>query len=154
MKTVLRENGLSLFFASLFLSTLVAQSVAGERNHNAELRAHGDPELSWSNYVASSDFWGAVMENWQSEFLQFTLIILATVWLVQRGSTESKKLEEAGLKDEGARGPRRKLYENSLGLAMLLVFFGSLFAQSLTNWTMFNDEQAAHGEAAVSWVGW
>jgi hypothetical protein len=91
------------------------------------------------------------MENWQSEFLQFTLIILATVWLVQRGSTESKQIEDAGPetdKDanvgrhapEGAprwakaRGLRLKLYENSLGIAMLFIFFGALFAQSLTNW--------------------
>ena len=33
------------------------------------------------------------MENWQSEYLQFTLFILLTVWLVQRGSPESKQLD-------------------------------------------------------------
>jgi hypothetical protein len=36
-----------------------------------------------------------VLENWQSEYLQFTLYILATVWLLQRGSPESKKPGEA-----------------------------------------------------------
>ena len=30
-------------------------------------------------------------ENWQSEYLQFALFVLATIWLVQRGSTESKE---------------------------------------------------------------
>jgi len=30
-------------------------------------------------YVTSSDFWVDVLENWQSEYLQFTLFILATV---------------------------------------------------------------------------
>jgi hypothetical protein len=35
---------------------------------------------------------------------------------------------------------------------MLFIFFGALFAQSLTNWTMFNDEQSAHGEPPVSWI--
>ena len=31
-----------------------------------------------------------VMENRQSEFLQFSLFIAATIWLVQKGSNESK----------------------------------------------------------------
>ena len=35
-------------------------------------------------------------ENWQSEYLQFTLFIVVTVWLVQRGSPESKEVKEAG----------------------------------------------------------
>jgi hypothetical protein len=36
------------------------------------------------------------MENWQSEYLQFTQFMLATVWLLQRGSPESKQLDAAG----------------------------------------------------------
>ena len=46
--------------------------------------------------MTSVVFWGAVMENWQSEFLQFTVFIGATIWLVQKGSNESKRLEDAG----------------------------------------------------------
>ena len=169
MRRWLFEQSLTVFFLTIFLLSLVGQSVAGFVAFNEEQRAHDAPTLSYGRYLVSSDFGGNVMENWQSEFLQFTLIILATVWLVQRGSTESKKLEEAGPEtDEDARvgrdapadapswakarGIRFKLYENSLGLAMLLVFFGALFAQSLTNWTMFNDERSAHGEPAVSWI--
>ncbi len=37
-------------------------------------------------------------------------------------------------------------------LAMLLVFLGSWFAQSLTNWRMFDDDLAAHGEPGISWL--
>ena len=169
MRRWLFEQSLTIFFLAIFFLSLVGQSVVGLFAYNAEQRAHDAQTVSYARYLVSSDFGGNVMENWQSEFLQFTLIILVTVWLVQRGSTESKKVEEAGPEtDEDARvgrhaprnapgwakarGLRRKLYENSLGLAMLLVFFGSLFAQSLTNWTMFNDEQTAHGEPAVSWA--
>ena len=100
MKTFARENGLSLFFATIFLVTIVAQSFAGNQAYNAEQRSHGEPAASWWSYVTSSDFWGAVMENWQSEFLQFALFILATIWLVQKGSTESKKLDEVGLETD------------------------------------------------------
>ena len=41
--------------------------------------------------MVSSEFATAVLENWQSEYLQFTLFIILTVWLIQRGSPESKE---------------------------------------------------------------
>jgi hypothetical protein len=168
MKTHLRDNGLSLFFAAIFAGTIAAQSLAGQRNYNAEQREHGAPLSSWWDYVTSSDFWAAVMENWQSEFLQFTLFIGVTVWLVQKGSNESKRLEDVGLEtDEQQRvgshavarspalakadGIRRRLYENSLLLTMGAVFLATWLAQSLNNWRMFNEEQGAHAEPAVSW---
>ena len=36
------------------------------------------------------------MENWQSEYLQFVVFVMASVWLVQKGSTESQKVDQAG----------------------------------------------------------
>jgi hypothetical protein len=169
MRRWLFEQSLTLFFLAIFLLALVGQSVVGLLAYNDEQRAHGEHGLSYGRYLVSSDFGGNVMENWQSEFLQFTLIVLATVWLVQRGSTESKPLQDAGPEsDEDARvgkhAPRDaprwakvkdwrlRVYENSLVLAMLGVFLGSWLAQSLTNWRMFNDEQTQHGEAAVPWL--
>ena len=168
MRTFLRENGLSLFFAATFLATLTAQSFAGQHAYNAEQLEHGASGISWWEYVTSVSFWGAVMENWQSEFLQFTVFIGATIWLVQKGSNESKPLDSVGLESnqkqklEGfapddaprwakARGARRVLYENSLLLVMTTIFFASWAVQSLGNWREFNAEQRAHGEAAVSW---
>jgi hypothetical protein len=164
-----REQSLSLFFLAIFALSLVGQSFAGLHDFNAEQTAHGGETYSYWRFLVSSEFGGDVMENWQSEFLQFSLIILATVWFVQRGSTESKKVEEAGTrsdKDERvgehappkaprwakARDWRRRLYENSLGLAMVSIFFGTWFAQSLTNWTAYNNQQTEHGDPAVTWV--
>jgi hypothetical protein len=46
-------------------------------------------------YLTSSSFGQAVMENWQSEYLQFLVFLMATVWLVQRGSPESKPVGAA-----------------------------------------------------------
>jgi hypothetical protein len=164
-----RENGLSLFFVVLFVSTLVAQSLAGQHSSNAEKAEHGDAALSWWAYVRTSDFWGAVTENWQSEFLQFSVFIAATVWLVQKGSNESKELDRAGLESDAeqevgrnaaassplwarAGGLRNAVYRNSLLLAMTAIFFASWFAQSLNNWRVFNEEQARHSEPTVSWL--
>ena len=73
----LRNNGLSLFFLVLFLVVLVAQAIAGHALYNDEEIAHAkllheQPEtLSFWRYVTSSSFGQAVMENWQSEYLQF-----------------------------------------------------------------------------------
>ena len=41
MRVFLKENGLSVFFAVLFLGTLVAQSFAGQHTYNAEQAEHG-----------------------------------------------------------------------------------------------------------------
>jgi Domain of unknown function (DUF6766) len=169
MRAWLRENSLSLFFLVLFLATLVGQSIAGHLEYNGELSAHGDPSISWGRYVVSSHFGGAVMENWQSEFLQFSFFIAATIWLVQKGSAESKKLDEAGLQTDeqqrvgehaSQRSPRwarvkswrYKLYSNSLLIVMTAIFFGTLFAQSVTDWTTYNESQRDHHEQAVSWL--
>jgi hypothetical protein len=169
MRRFLRENGLSLFFLTTFLATLIAQSFAGQHSFNAEQLEHETSAISWWDYVTSVAFWGAVMENWQSEFLQFTVFIGATIWLVQKGSNESKRLEDAGREtDERQRvgrhanerspgwakagGWKRHLYENSLLFVMSAIFFSTWFAQSLNNWRVFNDEQREHSEATVSWA--
>jgi hypothetical protein len=168
MRRFLFENGLSLFFGGIFLATLLGQSFAGQRSFNAEQAEHGAEPVSWLDYVLSPDFGGKVLENWQSEFLQFTLFIVATVWLVQKGSNESKQLDEVGLESkqkqklEGfapddaprwakARGVRRVLYENSLLLTMTTLFLLMWLGQSLNNWRAFNAEQREHDEATVSW---
>jgi hypothetical protein len=165
------ENSLTLFFSTIFLGTLLAQSVAGQRAHNAEQRMHGGEPVSWGDYVVSSDFGQAVMENWQSEYLQFMLFILATIWLVQRGSNESKQLESVGLESDQkqqvggfapgdapawarARGLRTLLYGNSLLLVMSVIFLGSWFAQSVTGRTEYNQTQLEHGEPAIGWFAY
>jgi hypothetical protein len=171
VRRFVRENSLALFFLGLFVVSLAGQSVAGHLAFNAEQAAHGGETTSWARYLVSSHFGEAVLENWESEFLQFTFFILATVWLVQRGSPESKKLERAGIESkreqqvEGAataRSPRwartggwrTALYANSLALAMISVFLASWAVQSVTGWNVYNDDQEHHGQPTVSWVGY
>ena len=170
MRRFLFENGLSLFFGAIFLGTLVGQSFAGQHAFNEEQQLHDGQPLSCRDYVLSPSFGGAVLENWQSEFLQFTLFILATVWLVQKGSNESKQLDDAGGESEqkqrlGGYAPAnapalakrgrdalRRLYENSLVLVMALIFFLSWFGQSLNNWRADNETLREHGEQPVRWA--
>jgi hypothetical protein len=170
VKRFLRDNGLSLFFGALFLVTLSFQSIAGRSAYNEEQLEHGGRAVSWARYVTSSDFGQAMLENWQSEFLQFAFFIAATIWLVQRGSNESKSIEDIGLESEaqqrlgphgGPRSPRwarfhgglrRSLYSNSLLIVMSVIFTLSWFGQSLTGWTEYNEEQRDHDQPTVSWA--
>ena len=114
--------------------------------------------MSWPSYLTSSDFGADVAENWQSEYLQFALYILATVHLVQRGSPESKPLGKQGIEsDEDQRvgpharrdspraarsaGPKLWWYGNSLGLTMGLIFLGSWTAQAVAGRAAYNAAQ-------------
>jgi hypothetical protein len=171
MRRFLYENGLSLAFGAIFLLALVLQSVAGWREVVEQQLTHGDPAPGYWAFVQSSQFWLPVMENWQSEYLQFSLFIFLTVWLVQKGSPESKELGKEGAESEKdqqigrhagedapswARGGRLRvaIYSNSLGLVMTAIFLLTWTAQSVTGWTVFNEEQRQHGQAAVSWIGY
>ena len=95
-----RDNGLSLFFGALLVAAVVGESFAGQQQFNAQAVEHGERAISWSHYVRTPEFAGDLLENWQSEFLQFSLYIFATVWLIQRGSNESKKPGEEGLESD------------------------------------------------------
>jgi hypothetical protein len=168
MRLFLKHNGLSLAFLALFIGTLAGQAFAGHADFNEEQVRHGDPEISLARYVVSSAFGTAVMENWQSEYLQFTLFVLLTVWLLQRGSPESKELHNAGTESDQkqkvgphaqqnsprwarAGGIRTKLYENSLLLVMGVIWIGTWFAQSVTGVTEYNSERLDHQMDGVSW---
>jgi hypothetical protein len=168
MRRFLRDNSLSIVFLLLFLAALAGQAIAGHADFNNVAQSHGDATISLGRYVLSSDFGTAVMENWQSEYLQFTLMILLTVWLVQRGSPESKEVDKAGRESDESQkvgpyaqqnsprwakvaGIRRTLYENSLVLVMGTFWLGTWLAQSITGVAQYNAEQLDHHQDPLSW---
>jgi hypothetical protein len=166
---LVRDNGLALFFGLIFLLAAIGQSVVGHSVFNDEQLAHGDEAISYGSYLLSSHFGEALLENWESEWLQMMLFALATVWLVQRGSAESKQPGEEGLQSDEkqrvggraaesaprwakVRGWRTAVYANSLLIVMATIFLGAWLGQSTTAWTEFNDDQRQHGQAGVSWL--
>ena len=167
MRRVLRDNSLSLFFLLIFLASLMAQALVGHADFNNQQVAHQDPTVSVGRYVTSSAFLVDVMENWQSEYLQFTLFIVATVWLVQRGSTDSKPVDQVGTESDEKQmigehakpdspswakrgGWRLFVYSNSLVGVMATIWIGSWFAQLITGRIVYNAEQFDHNEAALN----
>jgi len=75
----IRNNALSLAFAVIFLAALVGQAFAGHAEENEQLLQHGQPPVGLGEFVFSAQFLVDVAENWQSEYLQFFLFILATI---------------------------------------------------------------------------
>jgi uncharacterized protein DUF6766 len=171
----LRHNGLAIAFGLLFLCSLGFQSVAGYNDFNnnevehAQLMHEKADTISYGRYLTSSEFGQAVMENWQSEYLQFSVFIFLTIWLLQRGSPESKELDKAGRESEedqkmGEHAERRSprwakvggirtfLYSNSLLIVMTTIWVGCWFAQSVTGWSAYNADQIEHEQAKLSWA--
>jgi hypothetical protein len=163
---VLRNHGLGLFFLVIFLAALIGQAFTGQDSFNhAQVAHHGEP-ISLGRYVTSSSYWADVLENWQSEYLQFTLYIFVTVWLVQVGSPESKKPGQIGTESDQAQhvgahahtrspkwarvgGLRTRIYSNSLLLVMLTIWVLSWFGQGVAGRIDYNAEQIDHHMAPV-----
>ena len=129
---------------------------------------HDGPTIDYVRYLVSSDFGANVLENWQSEWLQFWLFALATVWLYQKGSNESKTQEDLGLETDEqqrvahmlrrtrprwakVRDWRLSVYSYSFTIVMGVIFLATWLGQSLASLSLFNDELIQHGEPEISW---
>ncbi|MET7617964.1 DUF6766 family protein [Streptomyces sp. NPDC005408] len=168
MRRILKENSLTLGFGGAFLLALLGQAFAGHAGFNDELVADHLHPIGLGAYLTSSEFAVDVTENWQSEYLQFSLYIFGTVWLVQRGSPESMKVDEAGPESDKDQkvgafaepdsprwayigGLRQALYSRSLGIVMGSVFVLSWLAQSITGVIVHNGARLRGLQAPLSW---
>ena len=157
MRRLWRNNGLSIVLIALFLITLLGQTLAGHRHYNEEQRDHDQPAVSYGEYLGTPDFLEVTMENWESEFLQMAAYVFLTIFLFQRGSSESKdpdKKEEVD-RDPDPRRPKAPsavrrgglvltLYRNSLTLAFLLLFLASMALHAVGGARKYNQEQLEH----------
>src|SRR5436190_16868377 len=94
LKTFFRNNGLSVVFVALFMVSLIGQFYTGLKEYNKEREEKGQPAIAAKSYLSSGHFIQATFENWESEFLQMALFVMLTISLRQKGSSESKKLDE------------------------------------------------------------
>jgi hypothetical protein len=164
----LKDNGLSLGFGALFVVTLVGQALAGAATFNATRIGEGLERISVLRYVTSSAFAVDVMENWQSEYLQFFLYVFATVWLVQLGSAESKEPDKVGPESDEeqkvgkharedspswvrAGGWRTTAFSRSLGFLMGALFLLMWASSSVAGWSAYNNEQLSSHADPVTW---
>ena len=165
MRKTLRNNGLLIVNLALFAIFLIGMSLAGGRDYNADQLAHHEAAISFWRYLSTGAFVEAVFENWESEFLQMGSYVVLTAYLFQRGSSESKPIDEAAPQDADPRdadlrkpvpwpvrkgGVVLKLYENSLAVFFFVLFFLSILLHAMGGAKAYSEEQVAHGDSAVS----
>jgi membrane protein implicated in regulation of membrane protease activity len=160
-----------LAFLLLLVGALIGQSISGVKEFNAQQLSTGGEQISWVAYLVSSSFAVDIAENWQSEYLQFALYIVATTWLIQRGSSESKKPGDEGTESDAnqkigryagpdsprwakAGGWRAAVYGRSLAAIMTFFFLGSLLAQSIAGRAAYNHDQLTQNEDPLTWAGY
>jgi hypothetical protein len=169
VRRFVRDNGLGLFFLGIFLVALALQSLTGWQDfNNSQLRHHGE-SIGYGRYLLSSEFGVAMLENWQSEYLQFALYITATVWLLQRGSPESKELDQAGGESDQEQkigrhadddsplwarvgGVRTRVFSNSLLIVMGTIWLLSWLGQSIAGRIAYNAERLEHHQGGLDYV--
>lgn len=170
MRRILHENSLSIVMFGLFFFSLIGQSITGCKEYNEGQREHRQPTVTCTQYLATGHFVEAVFENWESEFLQMGAYVLFTVFLFQKGSSESKdpgKVERVDVipsrskrKDADAPWPVRrggwvlKLYENSLTITLFLFFIASFLLHAAGGTKEYNQDQLEHGGELVSFFGY
>ncbi|MGN6416531.1 MAG: DUF6766 family protein [Pseudobacter sp.] len=154
----IRTNSLSVVFLLLFVFSLIGQYFTGLQEYNKERQDNGQAPVSAGNYIRSGHFIQSTFENWESEFLQMALFVILTIFLYQKGSSESKKFEgeeevdrEPSPKRKGAPWPVRKggwvlsLYKHSLSIALLLLFLLSMLLHLHGSLKDENEQLAAKG---------
>ncbi len=163
----MRKHGLSIALATLFVVFMVGQTATGWYAFNDEQTEHGQPVLTLTAYLRSGHFMEATAENWESEFLQMAAYVLFTTFLFQRGSAESKKIDEAEAVDRDPRSSKAnpdapwpvrqggwilRLYESSLSIAFGILFIVSFGLHAVGGTAQHNEEALAHGGEAISIV--
>ena len=164
MRRLLHRNALSVILLLLFVLFIIPQSLAGQREFNQDQQEHQEEELSYVEYVREGHFIESVFENWESEFLQIFSYVVLTAYFRQKGSPESKRLEEEERDDEdpaSAATPespwpvRRggvwlRLYSHSLSLAFAVLFLASVLLHAVGGADDYSDEQESHGQQRVT----
>lgn len=165
-----KNNNLSIVLLALFLSCVVGHAISGWKVYNDEQKEHGRPQVTLPQFLTTSEFGETIFENWESEFLQMAFYVVLTVFLYQKGSSESKKhdgtdeveeLPEAHRDDPDAPGPVKKggwrltIYKNSLSLAFAVLFLISFFGHAAAGARKYSEEEHEHGsQETVSAFGY
>jgi hypothetical protein len=164
-----KEHGLLLANIGLFVVFFGGMVLSGAASYSEDQMAHGEAAVSVLEYLRTGAFVEATFENWESEFLQMGMYVVLTVFLFQKGSSESKPVGRVAPQDEDPRDAtikaatpwpvRRggwvlKLYEHSLSIMFFALFLMSFVLHLLGGSQDYNSEQESHGQPTVSVLGY
>jgi hypothetical protein len=169
MKKWAKEHGLLLANIGLFLVFFCGMVISGASDYSEDQLAHGGQAVSIAEYLGTGAFLEATFENWESEFLQMGMYVILTVFLFQKGSSESKPMGKDAPQDQDPRDvpvkaatpwPVRrggwvlKLYEHSLSIMFLLLFLASVTLHAVGGSEEYSQEQQSHGQPGVTILGY
>lgn len=165
-KTFIYNNGLIIAFLLLAVLAVGGQTVTGWNQYNEFLTEHKKEQATLFAYLNTGHFLQATFENWESEFFQMALFVWFTVFLRQKGSSESKQLTG---KEEVDRQPKKhpdapwpvrkggrilKLYKHSLSLSLMMLFFISFVLHWYGSNKDFNEIQISEGKATETMISY
>ncbi|MFJ4262864.1 DUF6766 family protein [Paenarthrobacter nicotinovorans] len=160
-----KNHGLLLANLGLFAVFFGGMILSGAANYSEEQQTHGGAPVGIFEYLGTGHFVEAVFENWESEFLQMAMYVVLTVFLFQKGSSESKPMGRRAPQDEDPRDAKPtaktpwpvrrggwvlKVYEHSLSGLLALLFLASFTLHALGGTAAYNEEQLSHGLQQVS----
>jgi hypothetical protein len=156
----LHDRSLTLVMLGLFGLFGAGQVAAGWGEYNATLQEHGRVGIALGAYLTTGHVWEALFENWESEFLQMAAFVMLTAVFYQKGSPESRRPGARELVDADPRDfadrpdvpwPVRRggwilrVYEHSLGLALLALFGIAWIGHTFSGWSDAREQAALHG---------
>lgn len=164
MKQFFKNNGLSIVFFLFFVITILLQAYNGFKEYNQEMMEEGQQQISLAQYLTTGDFIEAVFENWESEFLQMALFVFLTMFLYQKGSSESKDPDKEKEEVDRKPNPGRKnapgpvkaggfilsVYKHSLCYILFFLFIISFCLHWYGSLEQFNRQQILKGMPAES----
>lgn len=156
----LKNNSLSIVFLALFVISIIGQTVTGLIQHNEEMQDEGGQQVGMIEYLSSGHFLQSTFENWESEFLQMALFVIFSMFLYQKGSSESKDPDKE--KEEVDREPdpnkpdapaavkhggwQLALYKHSLCYALSILFILTFLLHWYGSFKDHNEEQRLKGK--------
>lgn len=158
------ERSLFLVCMAIFVLCLAGMAITGLLVYNEERLEHRAAVVPFAEYLTSGHFFEATFENWESEFLQMGAYVVLTIFLFQKGSSESKPIGKRTDQDQDPRRvrinaatpwPVRKggfvlvLYENSLAIFFFVLFALSFWFHAVSGAVTYSEEQAEHGLPGV-----
>jgi hypothetical protein len=165
MRTWISEHGLLVANIALFLIFFVGMVLSGAASYSEDQQAHGEPAVTLLQFLGTGAFVEATFENWESEFLQMGMYVVLTVFLFQKGSSESKPVGKDAPQDEDPRDAAIKkatpwpvkrgglalaFYQHSLSIMFFALFLASIALHAAGGAKEYSEDQQAHGQAPVT----
>ena len=167
MRKWAKEHGLLLANLALFLVFFGGMILSGASSYSEDQQAHGEPAVTVVQFLGSGEFLEATFENWESEFLQMAMYVVLTIFLFQKGSSESKPLDKKAPQDEDPRhaairkatpwpvkrgGVALRFYKHSLSILLFVLFLASFTMHGVGGAEAYSEDQQSHGQPAVTFL--